>query len=335
MSFGHSYVQGGWFTDAPTSPLTALTEVMVAELPWVKFFDQRFNTDVWADINAPYYDATFQPSSSVNGAAQAIGGDQLVPGSTPDKPGALARVDYMLARHPDIMYLTFGINDIILNSSVDINTLISNYDLLLTKIRAAAIWAIAEEITPVTSVWIPDGDARLQVLHDFNTWLDGQETAGRSGLKVVHSTSVLGTGDRPSQSYWLRTDGLHYQDRGAYAVAHDALLPVLQSMVSSGTYYSTDQTAGSNLMPDKTLAGTTGTKGINVTGNVATNYSASVATGASTVVASKEDIDGTYAKQVFTIRPVSDANANHNLRLTKTANASLVSLGLAAGDWVK
>ena len=331
MAFGHSYVQGGWFTSAPTVPLISVAGQSNGVLNWIKWLDQRFNTDAWADASAPYYDATNEPSSSMNGAAQGVGGDQLI-GITAYQPGALGRVDYMIARHPDIMYLEFGVNDVINGGYTDANTIITYYDQLLTRIRAAGIWVVAETIVPVTSAWIPDGDVRLQIITDFNNWLRAQATANREGLKVVDTDPIMGTG-RPSQSYWLKTDGLHLQDRGAYALAHDGLLPVLQSMVSAGTYYNTDPTV-TNLMASSTMAGTGGTKGAGITGNVATNYAASIATGVSTVVASKEVIGNGYEKQVFTITPVADANANHQLRLTQATSSTLASLGLAPGDWV-
>lgn len=330
MAFGHSFIANGHFTGTSDSiNVNAMTSLMLSDLSWVRALDQRFNVDSWADTSAPNASSAGL-ATSITGSMQGIGGDQLIY-SAATKPGGFLREPYIEARRPDIIWLVFGVNDILYGGYSDANTLISLYDRMLKKLRRAGIWVVAATIAPVGAAILADGDARLAMIVAFNAWLKGQATANRAGLKVFDVETILGVG-RPSQSYWLQTDGLHPQERGCYAVAQ-GLLAVLQSMVSPGAAFNIDPTV-SNLMPNAGMTGTGGSK-TGVTGNVANNYNVNISVGTSTVAASKETINGSYDKQVFTITPVNDGTTVHSLQFQQNSGVTLASLGLAAGDWIQ
>lgn len=331
MAFGHSFIANGYFTGSGDAVnINNFTSLMLGELTWVRALDPRFNIDSWIDTTAPNT-ASAGLATAITGSMQGIGGDQLIYSAT-TKPGGLPREPYMAARQPDIIYLVFGVNDVIFGGYSDATPIIALYDQMLTLLRGAGIWVVAATIAPVGSAYLADGDPRLAIIQDFNTWLKGQQTAGREGLKVLDVEAVLGVG-RPSQSYWLQTDGLHLQERGAYATGQ-ALLTILQTMVSTGSYYNLDYTQ-SNLMPLATLAGTGGSKS-NITGDVASSCNAARSVGTSTIAASKTTIgSGPYEKQVFTVTPVNDGTTVHMLQFQQNSNVTLSSLGIAAGDWVQ
>jgi hypothetical protein len=233
----------------------------------------------------------------------------------------------VLSLDPDIIILDIGINDITQEIYPDSASMIADYDRQLKLLRAAGKHVIAMAIQQTLST--PIGSDANQIRLDVNEWLADEYENERSGFVFVDQTlTIVG-----SPSPYLISDGTHPNELGGYVVANDYLLPVLRTMISPGNYYDTDPTH-ENVMPDRGMLGTTGTKGTGVTGNVATNYNVT-RTGASTIVASKEIINGSFEKQVFTITPISDASTIHQIRVQKTATTTLASMGLEPGDWVQ
>jgi hypothetical protein len=167
----------------------------------------------------------------------------------------------------------------------------------------------------------------------LKAWKD----ANRPGLyAVADGEAIFGPANAQVTTNFF-SDLIHPSPRGMYAFVTTVLLPILQGMVSAGTYYVTDPADAGNLHPDKGMLGTSGTKSgaaPTPTGNVANNYNVNRATGTSVITCSKEVIDSNYEKQVIAIAPASDGTKVHAIRLQRITNLTLASMGIAAGDWL-
>jgi lysophospholipase L1-like esterase len=307
-------------------------------LAWMHVLDtdRRFNVNNWHDAGKS---AGSNTDHYVDGSYQGVSSGHLI--TTGGLPGALDRLPYVLSLNPDIVLLDIGINDA--NSSVsDSATLISRLDAAISQITNAGKRCLAITLTdrwPSGGGSWPNGDARIGYIDAANTWLVAQE--GRAGGRVricdlrnlgFNRTGTLGW----NAAYFSAADGVHPNPTGGKLVA-DTLLPILRSMVTAGAGFDGDAATG-NLWPDAGLLGTTGTRSAQAsmtvaTGTVATGWNAHTQSGTSGIVCSKEVIDGSFEKQVFTITPVNDANVTHQIYLRDLTNPTLASMGLAAGDW--
>jgi lysophospholipase L1-like esterase len=296
--------------------------------------DRRFNLDTFFDAHIPDT-RTPWASNAVSGAQQGIGGDHLF--AIGKSPGTINRTPYVIARQPQIVVLDVGAND--LNSGVGgpyggdnhAGAIIAGLDRQISLLTKAGLWTVV-----CTLAWRFDyheGDARLDTIQKVNNWIVAQ--AGRTGVKIHDRRALNGT---PSAVHGtldhavIGPDGVHPTNHGAREDAK-LLLPILRSMVLPAPRPS-DSLAG-NLFVAKGLPGTSGTKGPGVTGSVATGMSLARQAGTSTAVASKELISPGSEKQVVTITPVNDGTPVHSFYLKTTADITLASLGVAAGDWIE
>ena len=334
IGFGHSQIQRGWFsmTGSPGGVLEhqgKSDSIVRGVLPWVKLMDTRFNADVIADPNNPFRPLVAGRDDMLSGAAQAIGGDgfQL---DFATQPGFLARAAYVIARTPGVVYFHGGSND--LNSGRKAAVVIVELDAMLRQFRQAGIYVVLQtNPTRAFSAW-PAGDARRDELHLLNDWIKAQ--AGRSGVYVSDATDLFAD---PPDPALLLDDGIHFSPLGAYAVAQ-RLLPVLQGLVSPGSFFERDPRVG-NLLPGADLAGAAGTKtpAGQVTGIVPTYWQVAVNGGASLVHCTPEpdEIPGFY-KLILDITPVlAPGRTSDEIRINRIAHLLLADLGLGDGDAIE
>jgi lysophospholipase L1-like esterase len=295
--------------------------------------DRRFNLDSWHSY--PMADRGTVTDAFLDGAFQGLSGDHLV--ANGGLPGVIPRLTRILGGNADIIVLDAGINDA--NSSVsDGATLISRLDTAISTITNANRRCVAITLTDRLAASWPNGDARIGYIDAANTWLVAQE--GRAGGRVricdLRNLGFNRTGSLGWNASYFGADGIHPNPTGGKLVA-DTLLPILRSMVTTGAGFDGDAATG-NLWPDAGLLGTTGTRTAQAsmtvaTGTVAANWNVHTQSGTSGIVCSKEVIDASFEKQVFTITPVNDANVTHQLYLRDLTSPTLASMGLAAGDW--
>lgn len=333
MALGHSFVSYYQSTSpARPGPLTNISSKVTGVSAWLKGLDQRFNLDTWADVAAPF--KTVISNNDVSGACNGFSGATLF-----DLYNDPTILDYYLARGPKVVFLQLGTNDIT-NAGLTLANMQTYFDYVYGRVNATGAWLIAETIYPRVATGvaaIPDGDARLDKLVAYNAWLRG---LSRNKYRVSDIASIMGE-PRPNQTYWLQADGLHPQDRGAYESAK-LLLPILQSIVSAGSYANiSPDPAINNIMPNAQMTGTGGSVlsgggGPVPTGSVSTGYQVSNFAGGSSYACSKfsSDVSGYEGTQVA-ITPNNDGTATHEVRLTQTANVLLTTLSLAVGDWLQ
>ena len=334
IGFGHSQIQRGWFsmTGKPGGVLEhqgKSDSIVRGVLPWIKLMDTRFNADVIADQNNPFRPLFDGRDDMLSGAAQAIGGDgfQL---DFATQPGFLARAAYVIARAPHIVYFHGGSND--LNSGRKAAVVIVELDAMLRQFRQAGIYVVLQtNPTRAFSAW-PAGDARRDELHLLNDWIKAQ--AGRSGVYVSDATDLFAD---PPDPALLLDDGIHFSPLGAYAVAQ-RLLPVLQGLVSPGSFFERDPRVN-NLLPNADLAGAAGDKNpaTQVTGTVPTGWQVAVNGGSSLVHCSTEpdELPGFY-KLILDITPVLTAyRPSDEIRINRIAHLQLADLGLGEGDAIE
>ena len=334
IGFGHSQIQRGWFsmTGSPGGVLEhqgKSDSIVRGVLPWVKLMDARFNADVIADPNNPFRPLVALRDDMLSGAAQAIGGDgfQL---DFATQPGFLARAAYVIARAPSVVYFHGGSND--LNSGRKAAVVVVELDAMLRQFRQAGIYVVLQtNPTRAFSAW-PAGDARRDELHLLNDWIKAQ--AGRSGVYVSDATDLFAD---PPDPALLLDDGIHFSPLGAYAVAQ-RLLPVLQGLVSPGSFFERDPRVN-NLLPNADLAGAAGDKNpaTQVTGTVPTGWQVAVNGGSSLVHCSTEpdELPGFY-KLILDITPVLTAyRPSDEIRINRIAHLQLADLGLGEGDAIE
>lgn len=338
---GHSFVLNGAAQtysagSTTTSGHTGFSEVSRGMLTWVKALDGRFNCDVFAELNHPF----FAPSTfaAFSGASNGKGGDCLRPGaeqippqSNTGIPGTITRSPYLASQLPDIVNIQIGLNDITRGRSLD--QLRSDYDAQVAYFTNRGTWVVLNTI--VWSSGMTAGSVALTKARALNAWIVAQ--AGRAGVKVLDTIATDGpdSGISTSMFYDATT---HPSDIMVRAKVRDNLLPLLQTMVASGETRNLNPLSG-NLFSVPGIPGTGGTKtssgGGTATGNVATGMSVTKANNASSIVCSKEVIVSGSEKQVIVISPVADAGTVHSLTFRTSAALTLATAGLALGDWVE
>jgi hypothetical protein len=340
MWLGHSFVSNGHFTGSNATgntalPIDQLTSRATGEAAWIRAMDRRFNVDSWVDETPPYKSpAIFGLSYRVNGSAQAFSGASFYDVVDNPDPFYAGFLDYMIARGPQIVVLTLGVNDV-LGGKPTADT-VARADRVISRLVGAGIYVVAATIWPVSAARIPDGDARLARIGEFNAWLRAQ--GGRPGLLVNDAAALFGGDARANQSGWLQNDpdGLHPTDRAAYVGAKQTLA-ILRGLVAPGVYAPLDPNpALANLMPNAKMTGTSGALTNGVSGVAPTGYDIWRFAGSSGVAASLEASDAPgYGKIKLTITPVADATAEHRVSIRQPTNPALTTLGLTAGDWLR
>ncbi len=335
MGLGHSFIGLGaaqTYTagQTATNGHTGFYENGRTVLSWIKAADGRFNLDIFAELNHPF----FTPSSfaAFSGAMGGKSGDCLfpVPGLEAQFPGTLARTAYALGQKPDIVYIDIGYNDIV--RSRTLAQIVADLDTQVQRIVDAGIYVILQTLSWTNTLDDQPGTddpAWPGILDGVNAWIMAQ--AGREGVMLCNTLALDGPASGISPAMFV--DGLHPKP-DLMAKRSDILLPILQGMVSAGETRSLDPLAAYNIFPPKGTPGITGTK-TNVTGDVATGMRLVRGTGTSTYVGSKEVVAAGNEKQVITITPVNDALAVHTVTYGLPANLSLATLGLVAGDWLE
>ena len=339
LGFGDSLTQFNAFGVRTLAVSSSASGVI--EAAWAA--DPRFNFDYWYDTASPWAGAG--TGIAWRGANQGIAGDHLVYGPT-FGGGIINRVAYALSRGPQIVVLNAGTNSI--NSGDGYSSdagatggagngasaayVTAKIDAIINQCTQRGVWVVLSTLYPRAD-W-PSGDARHQVLRDVNTWIRAQ--AGRSGVKIVDPYDALVSPTDPDgvNTALFQTDKIHPNPGGAYVIGVQYLLPVLQTMIASGTVFSTDITA-SNLYATSTaqMNGTTGTLSNGALGTVPTGYTVNRSRGTSTVVSSIEAASG-YNRLVLTITPVNDASGTAYHTVTVTPPDAGIT-GLSAGDWVQ
>lgn len=331
MAFGHSMVQRAYAVNGGGSnPITLVRSLRRGVFPWIKALDQRFNMDSWGDPNAPSW---LLPANlnMINGSSQGENGDALEYQSALT-PGTLSKTPYMLARKPDLIYFDIGQNDYAYLLR-DVPTVRAEYQANLDLFLDAGVHTVGSTVYPIFGFAPGTAVDNNRLAH--NAWLRSLSGV-RAGFTVADADTVLGTSVNPT--YQDSASAGHLTDLGAYPIAKDLVLPILQAMVSSGNYYDTDWTVN-NIFPTATrgMLGTSGTSnGTVATGGIATGFFASRGAGqASTITATKEVIDVSREKQVFTIAPSADGTPIHTGNFRLQSSPSMASLSLAVGDWVQ
>lgn len=329
LGLGHSFIQrGGWGILSGGKPRDLAASNVRGVLPWVRLRDNRFNLDVWHDPTN-----NLGTDNYLTGAFQGVGGDHIV--TEGSAPGVIARLPYVVARRPGIVYLDIATNDISSAPNVSVALVVSRLDALLTLLRNEGIWTVIQTVAD-RGAW-PQGDDRAAIVAGVNEWIKAQ--AGRDGVRVADGTG-LGFNYPTFDPTLLGGDVLHPNPKGGERMA-DALLPILQEMVTAGDHMNLSDASilgASNLWAD--AAGAT-TASSTATGTAGTRISTLVVTrtsGDSTVVASVEDA-GTYKKQVlnWTMSGTESGNRYEEWRLRKNGSSiTLASLGIVPGaDWLE
>lgn len=336
MGLGHSFIGLGaaqTYTagQTATNGHTGFYENGRTVLSWIKAADGRFNIDMFAELNHPF----FAPVSfaAFSGAMGGKSGDCLNPvaGLEAQFPGTLARTDYALSQKPDIIYIDIGYNDIVRNRTLA--EILADFETQVQKITKAGVYVILQTLSwtsTLTDDPVNDNPAWPGILDGINAWILAQQ--GRKGVFLCNTLALDGplSGVAPAL---FDIGGLHPLPP-LMAKRADILLPILQAMVSAGETRSLDPLAAYNIFPPKGTPGVAGAK-TNVTGDVATGMRLVRGTGTSTYVGSKEVVAAGNEKQVITITPVNDAAAVHTVTYGLPANLSLATLGLVAGDWLE
>ncbi len=340
---GHSFIQRGSYSGSGTG---AHGEDYLARgvLDQVRTQDGRFNLDIFAVDGTALGWSGQRNTNSLSGAMQGIGGDHLY--AIGSSPGTINRSRYVLSRGCQIVYLDIGTNDI--NSGVggpygsdnSAASVIAALDRQISILTSHGVWVVVQTISYRFDYYSADpADPRLATIDRVNAWIKDQ--AGRTGVKICDTTAIDGTADAlpvydAGSTYaadkLIAGDGIHPLQALAHARAQ-VLLPILQSMVTAGDPRNLDPLSG-NLLPNKGWPGTAGTFGSNgrITGQMATGWKATMQTGTSTAVASKHEISAGNEWQVFTVTPVADGTALHEILLTG-ADLTNANIGLVDGDW--
>jgi lysophospholipase L1-like esterase len=320
-----------------TSGTTGMSTTGIGQLIWARALDPRFRFETWADPHDPVDNRGF------NGANQGLDGDHTV-AVRGGVPGLLSRVPYALARHPAIVYVQVGTNDI--NSHDSAAQVETHLDQILTRLRSANVWVLLSTIWPrVTSGGVapwPARDPRWRIRQAVNAWIASQ--AGRDGVRIIDPNPQLV--DRSASSgeeEWLpgySTDGVHPAPPAAYHAAL-AVNAALADMISPGITFDPDPRAA-NLM-DGTLGGAAGMAGKGVRGPIADHWTAVVSGGffgiaaSSKVEAHKEAMADGLEKQVFAISAIDDMSPNsyHTLDFTYDPEISFAGGDAVEGDWIE
>nr|WP_186363411.1 SGNH/GDSL hydrolase family protein [Rhizobium sp. ACO-34A] len=329
VGLGHSFIQrGGWAIVASGSPKDLAASIVRGVLPWVRLRDNRFNLDVWHDLNNNLGNDNY-----INGAFQGRGGDHIV--AEGSAPGTIARTANVASMLPGIVYLDIGTNDISSGAGVTSpDKIIERLDRQLTLLRNEGIWTVIQTITD-RGAWA-EGSQKASIVAGVNEWIVAQAT--REGVRVCDLT---GSGfNHPGFDQTLfGGDVLHPNPKGAERMS-GILLPVLQSMVSAGEHMDISDSAvlsASNLWSDAAFASTSTAGGTGASGTRVSTLSIARASGNSTAICSVETAES-HKTQVVTITPSGTLTGNRyeEWRVSKTAALTLSTAGIVPGvDWLE
>lgn len=329
VGFGHSYIDRSWATSSTVGGVQTLGRGV---LPYVDALDRasaraagvngRFDLFVCYDDSGARW--TSSAATRLSCADQGFNNDvvRLTAKANPAVPSSLSRTPYVIARHPQIVYLDIGLNDVRLGRTAD--QIIADLDREVSVLTSNGIWVVLQTLT-----YPKDGGQAFYAasVSQINDWIKAQN--GRPGVKPCDTTAIDGTPSASADNFG--GDMLHLSPAGARARAA-VVLPLLQSMVSPSTDPATGALDVANIWPLKGFAGTSGTL-TNATGQVATGYNLSRVTGASSYVGAKETISAGNDWQVVTVTPNNNGTLLHSFGLRPVAQYTYAALGLAAGDW--
>lgn len=329
-TIGDSLIGYSAYAGSPvaTTEKTASTYVY-GFLEYIRQMSQIVNIDSW-------YDTADISLRNLTGSNNGVFGDHMdwVNAGFPGN-GIINRLAAVIAKAPQLILLEGGTNTI--NSgdgaagTQSAAYVISKLDQGLTMCRMAGIPAIIMCIPPRG-----DFNATLsQMVRDVNTWIRTQN--GRSGLwGILDFYDAFTTGGNPDPQ-WYMGDVIHIGPKGGLKVAKDFLLPLLQSMITGGSYFNTDISVN-NLIPIATakMQGTTGTKSGSAptpTGTIATGCSLQSTRNMSVLNGSKLVVSGDTEAQVIDITP-ADLVAQSYFQGTFTP-APVALPNPAAGKWYR
>lgn len=249
------------------------------------------------DFNA-WFDASDAFGRNVAGANFGVANDTLRQDGA--RPGMINRIASALAKGAKIIVLEPGPSDLSQGRKV------AHYQSALADclrlIRKGGAYCILHTVGPLgwggsTNADLADINAMILSLH---------RPAG--GVYVADTAAAIG-------SYGANDffDSTNPNQQGADKQAQ-ALLPILQSLIASGSAFEQDPAVVGNLLPNATFAGTSGFKGAGVSGTVPANWRVDVQQGASTVSASINNL-GAFSEIALAVTPVADANAYHVIRI--------------------
>ncbi|PZU83655.1 MAG: hypothetical protein DI528_16485 [Shinella sp.] len=329
VGLGHSFIQrGGWATVAGGSPKDLAASIVRGVLPWIRLRDNRFNLDVWHDVNNNLGNDNY-----ISGAFQGRGGDHIV--AEGSAPGTITRTPYVAALRPGIVYLDIGTNDISSGAGMDSpRKLIERLDRQLSLLRNEGIWTVIQTITD-RGVW-EEGSEKAVIVAGVNAWIKAQ--AAREGVRVCDLTGS-GFNYPGFDATLFGGDIIHPNPKGAERMS-GILLPILQSMVSTGEHMDLAETAvlsASNLWSDAAFASTTAASSSGTSGTRVSTLAITRASGDSTAACSVETT-GSYKTQVVTITPSGTLSGNRHeeWRIAKSAALTLSTAGIVPGtDWLE
>ncbi|PZR89632.1 MAG: hypothetical protein DI537_20510 [Stutzerimonas stutzeri] len=329
VGVGHSFIQrGGWGILSGGKPRDLSVSNVRGVLPWIRLRDNRFNLDVWHDPTN-----NLGTDNYLTGAFQGVGGDHIV--TEGGAPGVVARLPYVAALRPGIVYLDIATNDISSAPNVSVALVVGRLDTLLTLLRNEGIWTVIQTVAD-RGAW-PQGDDRASIVAGVNEWIKAQAT--RDGVRVADCTE-LGFNYPTFDPTLFGGDVLHPNPKGGNAMA-GVVLPILQEMVAPGDHMDlTDASifGASNLWADAAGATTASSTATGTSGTRVSTLVIARSSGDSTVVAAVEDA-GTYKKQVatWTMSGTETGNRYEEWRLRKNGSSiTLASLGIVPGvDWLE
>ncbi len=184
------------------------------------------------------------------------------------------------------------------------------------------ITAVNSAISPVIAVnstiytnrknlndWLltnPFGSNRVSIVDCDATMVD-------PAVSVNTTTGILGAAKR----HYL-IDGAHTTSLGAYHNARYGILPVLQSLVTSGTWFEDDPLVTGNILNNPGFSGTGGVKGAGITGTLPDNWQATRSLGVVTGDFSTGVVSGSINKITGTITSAANAAQTDSVLLAQT-----------------
>lgn len=292
--------------------------------------DPRFRWENWYEPNDP-------TGRNIGGGNQGVMGDHMTvsPKSAPQLGGVVGRLPSVLARNPDIIILEGGTNTISTGDGGDGSAalIIKSLDDMLTQSRNAGVHSILMTVYPRLK-WQMSDTRRQATLKEVNSWIRSQ--VGRDGLlAVLDADSVLLDDEGQVDLSKFQSDQIHLNINGANALARVGLLPILQKSIKKGSVFDQNP-ASDNLfgVSKGRLLGADGVKGRNTVGKVASGCVVASGFNASSVVASKEFVDGAVEVQVLDITP-ADVSSDAAYGSVIFSPEPLISPNIAGGEWVQ
>lgn len=318
-----------------------LNDEALGYIGWLQFYS-RFAFDYELTIGAYDFPAqTIDPVTSGNFGISGNNTTQL-----------LARIQDVVDYAPDICFLCIGTNDIS-STSTSYATITSNMTGIVNALTNAGILVVWTPITP-RSYWgaLTAGEivTRRNVMMRVNDFIRQFPYTNSNPQVIVCDTwpemcdSTSADGD-PIAGILQTGDNLHFAPKGGQIWGRE-LWDLLQTIipprpnrlpVSQRDVYQATENPTGNLLTNGLLTGTAGSKGTDVSGNVATSMIASRSASAGTflVVASKggtsmDGTPGTYQRFVITGNGAGDAD--DSLTLKQTVD---ITTNFAAGDIIE